>query len=780
MSNRHPVIECGIQLLKSSGNCLDVGWATGIEQAFEVLDIDLKCPLLLRPLRAIFSSQGKEDKPTERIEPKWYPPSELRADQICVPNLADEPSIPETFSSDVCISNQQDALIALERWGTFVATSADQSIPIYDLFKTAAAIHDCLDKGQGEKQYLLVGCDFSGIQDTVYTITSKGALKTLRARSFMLELLCEHIIHEILVLAKTGRHAVIYSGGGGFGLLLPNNVDNVKKIKGYTRQLNEWALEEFSGRLFIAIDIKQCAIEELCSTEGFSNLRQTQADNLDRLKRHKFVDQLDSLFAPSMPIRLTVATECQITRRDDLPKKKMYDISDPKKYTSMESVPDDEHKAAKYTWVSESCFHQFWLGDKLTGVKRIYRYKSGVNRSKKECFGTLVFPGAGGTQLCYTVENISGVMPDKVWKVNAWDEGDVFLYANYVRKHGDLSEYAKEKERSSNKQEGRESNDVDSASFQGLASSACGADMIGALRMDVDNLGDMFIDIENVKMLSARSRFLNLFFRVYLNRICSERSTETDILKKNADKEKLWGESGRNVSVIYAGGDDLFIVGAWDDTVELAFDIQKEFERYTCGRSRDEGGISGGLTLHQPKYPLYHMARLSAEAEAYAKHDDDGVGKTRKNRISLFYDDEKMRCMKLLSRSTESRYKLSMTWDLGRDLLINVMHEYQKCGKVTGEKSSRRKVFQMNQNSINYQTIEKWFMVLSVYRSRGCLCFAVMARVMSEVETHLGKDGRDIFEKLFSLLYTKPYSEELYMANLHIALNWLSYLRRSK
>jgi hypothetical protein len=41
-----------------------------------------------------------------------------------------------------------------------------------------------------ENPYLLVSGDLSGIQATVYSISSKGALKSLRARSFMLELLC--------------------------------------------------------------------------------------------------------------------------------------------------------------------------------------------------------------------------------------------------------------------------------------------------------------------------------------------------------------------------------------------------------------------------------------------------------------------------------------------------------------------------------------------------------------------------------------------------------------
>ena len=33
-------------------------------------------------------------------------------------------------------------------------------------------------------------------------------------------------------------------------------------------------------------------------------------------------------------------------------------------------------------------------------------------------------------------------------------------------------------------------------------------------------------------------------------------------------------ESRRKATVVYSGGDDLFIVGAWDDILELSLDIR--------------------------------------------------------------------------------------------------------------------------------------------------------------------------------------------------------------
>jgi CRISPR-associated protein Csm1 len=105
---------------------------------------------------------------------------------------------------------------------------------------------------------------------------------------------------------------------------------------------------------------------------------------------------------------------------------------------------------------------------------------------------------------------------------------------------------------------------------------------------------------------------------------------ETEEVKR--ELERMRGEKGRNVSIVYAGGDDLFIVGAWDEVAELSYDIQRCFEKYSGL------GISGGLTLHQPKYPLYQMAKLSGEAEKEAKDFKfENESESRKNKITLFY-----------------------------------------------------------------------------------------------------------------------------------------------
>ena len=100
--------------------------------------------------------------------------------------------------------------------------------------KITAAVASCIEqylKEQGETDYretlfhntqesydremfLLYSMDISGIQNFIYSISDKGALKGLRARSFYLEIMMEHVIDELLEKLSLSRANLIYTGGG--------------------------------------------------------------------------------------------------------------------------------------------------------------------------------------------------------------------------------------------------------------------------------------------------------------------------------------------------------------------------------------------------------------------------------------------------------------------------------------------------------------------------------------------------------------------------------------
>jgi CRISPR-associated protein Csm1 len=70
------------------------------------------------------------------------------------------------------------------------------------------------------------------------------------------------------------------------------------------------------------------------------------------------------------------------------------------------------------------------------------------------------------------------------------------------------------------------------------------------------------------------------------------------------------------LSIVYSGGDDLFLIGQWLDVLEAAFDVYNAFRLFT---GNPEITLSGGYSLGDSRYPVYRFATDSGEAESRAK-----------------------------------------------------------------------------------------------------------------------------------------------------------------
>ena len=71
-----------------------------------------------------------------------------------------------------------------------------------------------------KEAFLLLSMDMSGIQDFIYNISGSKALKSLRSRSFYLELMLEVIVDQLLERLELTRANLLYTGGGHAYLLV--------------------------------------------------------------------------------------------------------------------------------------------------------------------------------------------------------------------------------------------------------------------------------------------------------------------------------------------------------------------------------------------------------------------------------------------------------------------------------------------------------------------------------------------------------------------------------
>lgn len=127
------------------------------------------------------------------------------------------------------------------------------------------------------------------------------------------------------------------------------------------------------------------------------------------------------------------------------------------------------------------------------------------------------------------------------------------------------------------------------------------ADMtkLGILRMDVDGLGKRFVEgFNSIQEYKAFSKRLVDFFE-----------KETEIIQQE-------NEFRNYMNIIYAGGDDLFVVGRWDKVADFAERIHKEVDTRF---SKDGITISGGIAIVNPKFPISKAAELAGKAEEAAK-----------------------------------------------------------------------------------------------------------------------------------------------------------------
>ena len=92
---------------------------------------------------------------------------------------------------------------------------------------------------------------------------------------------------------------------------------------------------------------------------------------------------------------------------------------------------------------------------------------------------------------------------------------------------------------------------------------------------------------------AAFSRSMSVFFKLYINQFAKD----------------------KHLSIIYSGGDDVFVLGSWDDVLIFGMELRKNFIRWTDGKLT----LSAGIGLFADKTPVNIMARLTGELEDAAK-----------------------------------------------------------------------------------------------------------------------------------------------------------------
>lgn len=513
---------------------------------------------------------------------RFFQPQDLSLNKVFFP-LPEKPT--DTLESQLkklksALSNVTDdqLLTSLEFHGsTLAAGQKREDLPLYDFIKITAAIAHCLESGNGKLR--LAGGSISGIQTYLYEIISKRAAKLLKGRSFYLQLLTDSLADAFLEKFNLSPCHIVYSSGGGFYILIPDKEAVYDDFEDFKATVTKKIYEAHKTNLNV----------EFAMTEAFeigkdvTKIWDELFKKLNERKLQRLSDNPDLLRD-----LVDFVEQGGETKRDQITNEEIYDPND--------EVPVEEDDPSSGV-IHRNTDAQIELGKQLKNADWWITSKTRIRSG---------FPDPLGNWHLLDHKLPSNLPGDVTMRrINVPDPHLPSIF------YGGNSFPIFEKEEVI---DGEKFEAGNPKTFDKLAGGKT-LDRLGILRMDVDGLGKIFSDDigknPSFTRYAAVSRSLDWFFKGWLNEI-----------------QKQWSQT---TLIVYSGGDDLFILGKWNDVLEMALQIHEDFKEWTGGNLT----ISGGMVILPGKFPVMQGAKLAEQAEKAAK-DYILNGVKLKNAFCLF------------------------------------------------------------------------------------------------------------------------------------------------
>lgn len=481
------------------------------------------------------------------------------------------------------------------------AQQGAEHISLFDEVRVAAAKQAIAAKQNttpAQARYVLLKGDFKGIQNFIYGEVSqeeagegKGTARNLRARSFLVSFLTDYFAGYILEKLDLEAANLLYAGGGHF-LLLAGVLPEGKNIDEIEQEINK-LLKQFGSATFLLAAAGPVSEQDL--DHNFSALMQELGFNLQRKKAQAHLQYLGDMLTP-LEKRKGQSPAFMKNLGSELP----YLDALIELHFDKDTLSEEEKESFK----KEKLFHL----ETNTGVRYFLPYSI----DRKEVNKPKVWEKKRGYKVIYLNHP----------KPTAYIPYDNEYTGSYTYKL--FGTYAPSKKQAV--KEGAKTTYVSTLSFAELAALSYNEEqplsypLLGVLRLDVDNLGALFEiglgEKASVLHTASLSRELAFFFSHYVNYLAEQ----------------------FQVYVLYAGGDDAFVVGSWYNILHFAAELRRRFSLFCC-ENRDLT-FSAGIFFCHDHFPVPKFAELAAEAEEAAKgvqalrKEDSHT--TAKNAVSVF------------------------------------------------------------------------------------------------------------------------------------------------
>lgn len=517
-------------------------------------------------------------------------------------------------------------LALLRRYLSLVPSAISTDVSLYESARLTAALTVCLERGltpaeqallstdeaatQSQPVALMVRGDLSGIQNFIYRVTRpatdatfRGVAKRLRGRSFYLTLLGD-VLTDWLIreLALTPAN-ILFCGGGRFDLLIPYDNDSLHRLNACLETVEEWLLDTFHGELGIQF------VTRMLLPADFADIRAAYNDleyDLGKQKSRKWqrLVQKESFHLPQQRDYYACAV-CNLSAVND--SGAICDLCDQQREIGGK-LPSATWMAFVYGSATppkgavEVRFDVFgtrvWLLDDAEARRSLTAWpKQSAQAVFYRLNDTDFIPDVHPSGVNFSFRFLANTAPVALRELPAAEGQD-------PTKAGDVLD------------------------FDQIAALSTGAQRLGVLKADVDHLGLIFGEGLNPLTLARQatlSAAIENFFAGCLNRLCE---TVSQAWHSDLGVEHPHRDDASNLFyTLYAGGDDLFVVGPWDQTVALAHTLQTAFDTYVCHNPNVT--LSAGVVQVKPHYPAHRFAGLVSERLENAKN-------AGRKRISVF------------------------------------------------------------------------------------------------------------------------------------------------
>ncbi|MEZ4775448.1 MAG: type III-A CRISPR-associated protein Cas10/Csm1 [Bacteroidia bacterium] len=527
---------------------------------------------------------------TLSLEERYLFPSE-EAGESAAKLIEDFVKSLDKIKPNESVYGQAEQILSLAHYHLATVPVDHSEASLYDQARLTAAVAVCLSADQDAESALLIKGDLSGIQDFIFDVVSDGAARSLKGRSFRVQMLTRMYVDYLLEKLDLSPANLLYEGGGNFYILAPTSAKD--DIGQFRKDMSEHLLEleaksdpdfmPVPEKLRIFVAAEEIPLENL--TRSISQTWQKVADQIseERLRYHKGIDY-KKLFTPLKPISQTDRRKVEAENYKEI-------TGQLKNLEGISILPQTNGiSRATQTITKDTGSKTYTFPAPFSVANRKISFSG--NGEKKWSFFHKINENYQQQPFLFAINQLP-----------VWTPGLINFYQEEINTY--IRELARDEE---DRQPPKADRLIEFAYLSLFAKKRTGTAKLGILKMDVDNLGKSFTAHGRTLLQNmALSRAMKWFFEGHLH----------TILSQEVNGEKL----SDNLYVLYSGGDDFFVVGAWDMVIEFAWKMHDAFRKFTKGTRT----ISAGVVMVDSKFPVSRFAQLASEALEEAKIERDNI-----------------------------------------------------------------------------------------------------------------------------------------------------------